>query len=143
MGLLVKKATLPDGQLVRDVYMTFSPETIHCFAPRNGMYEYRALYHVSKTRGSGSFATFELVGKTDDPSTAPPFTFMYQTLKKLYPKSTDDLTVPLPFISLGSACGTADFLQMKNIKSQLYYPFDWGYTNPDFVLKIKIGRAHV
>jgi hypothetical protein len=39
-------------------------------------------------------------------------------------------------ISLGSACGTADFLQNKNIKNQLYYPFDWGYTNPEFVLQI-------
>lgn len=96
MGIFVPNSvsvTLPDGNVVSNVYMTFCPETIHCFTRRGTTYEYMSRYQVFKDVYQHPwFAQFELCAETSDPSTAPPFTFMYSELKKLYPGAIDDLS---------------------------------------------------
>ena len=95
MGIFVPNAVLPDGNVVSNVYMSFYPETIHCFARNQGKWAYRALYHVLPGKGIYPwFATFDLVAETSDPSVAPPFTFMYNELAKLYPGSINDADPP-------------------------------------------------
>jgi hypothetical protein len=96
MGIFVPEATLPDGNVVSNVYMSFYPETIHVFARSQQSWEYRALYHVLTGKGVYPwFATFELAAETSDPSVAPPFTFMYENLAKLYPGSINDADPPV------------------------------------------------
>ena len=95
MGIFVPSATLPDGNVVSNVYMSFFPETIHCFAVRGTTWEYRALYHVMTGKKVYPwFATFELAAETSDPSVSPPYTFMYENLCKLYPGAINDADPP-------------------------------------------------
>ena len=90
MGILVPQATLPDGNVVSNVYISFFPETIHCFSRMGTVFEYRAMYHVYKDVSDIEDTwKFELSVETEDPSDKPPFVFMYEALKKLYPGSTD------------------------------------------------------
>lgn len=97
MGILVPQATLPDGNVVSNVYMSFFPETIHCFARMGNTYEYRAVYHVYEdVLNTESKFHFELSAETEDPSDKPPFVFMYETLKNLYPGSTDHTEIRFP-----------------------------------------------
>jgi hypothetical protein len=54
------------------------------------VFEYRAMYHVYKDASDIEDTwKFELSVETEDPSDKPPFVFMYEALKKLYPGSTD------------------------------------------------------
>jgi len=95
MGIFVPKSvsvTLPDGRVVSNVYMTFFPETIHCFAQRGTTWPYMVRYQVYQDVYKYPWiGQYVLEAETSDPSTAPPFTFMYSELKKLYPGAIDHL----------------------------------------------------
>lgn len=100
MGILVHSGTLPDGNVVSNVYMSFTPETVHCF-PYNGEgYNYVVRYNVHINNPHYSFVppigNFVLSIKVQDPSKEGPWTTCYKELKELYPDSDDVLESKTP-----------------------------------------------
>lgn len=102
MGIIVRAGTLPNGNVVSNVYMTFTPETIHCFAyGGNGDgYTYYVNYNVypqnpntMAVRNSTStplhLGNFPLEFIVPDPSKEGPWITCYNKLKELYPDSED------------------------------------------------------
>jgi hypothetical protein len=103
MGILVHSGTLPDGNVVSNVYMSFTPETVHCFPYNGEAYNYIVRYNVHRKNPhyetgnlAPPFGNFVLTIKVQDPSKEGPWTTCYNALKELYPDSDDVLESKTP-----------------------------------------------
>lgn len=95
MGITVHTGTLPNGNVVSNVYVTFAPETIHCFTYGEGDgYTYYVNYNVyiknpHTTSRPVRLGNFPLRFIVKDPSKEGPWITCYNKLKEFYPDSED------------------------------------------------------
>lgn len=107
MGILVYSGTLPNGNVVSNVYISFTPETVHCFPYSGDAYSYVVKYNVHSQDSRNTLVTktgppvpplgsFLLNVRVQDPSKEGPWVTCYNALKEMYPDSDDVLETKTP-----------------------------------------------